>query len=219
MLLKFILYNNSLSASPQIPTLIIDCIDDVNTKAYLLSYCLYHNLPVLTSMGAGGKADPTRLRISSLSDVTYDPLATKMKWKLKKTLKDMYSQEKVEVEETAIEKIKKEKELDLNIEALYKNITCIYSIEKNMINLLPLTDEQVQAPNEFGAVDYMRLRIIPVLGTTPSIFGLGLASYSLCKIADKLYTPELNERMSKNLKHKIRQVLKKNEVSVKIVYI
>lgn len=170
-------------------------------------------------MGAGGKADPTRLRISSLSDVTYDPLATKMRWKLKKTLKDMYTQDSApsatsepQTDLEKIEKIKKEKELDLNIEALYKNITCIYSIEKNMVNLLPLTEEQAQAPNEFGAVDYMRLRIIPVLGTTPSIFGLGLASYSLCKIADKLYSPELSERMSKNLKHKIRQVLKKNEV-------
>lgn len=178
-------------------------------------------------MGAGGKADPTRLRISSLSDVTYDPLATKMKWKLKKTLKDMFGKQDKNEEVLSVEdqnlteeerkkneiinQKKKEKELELLIENLFKNITCIYSIEKNMINLLPLTEEQLEAPNEFGAVDYMRLRIIPVLGTTPSIFGLGLASYTLCKIADKLYDPEISERMSKNLKHKVRQVLKKNE--------
>ena len=35
-------------------------------------------------MGAGGKADPTRLRISALADCINDPLASKIKWKLKK---------------------------------------------------------------------------------------------------------------------------------------
>jgi tRNA threonylcarbamoyladenosine dehydratase len=50
------------------PTMVVDCIDDVVTKAELIAYCKQHDLPILTSMGAGGKSDPTKLRISPLSD-------------------------------------------------------------------------------------------------------------------------------------------------------
>ena len=50
------------------PTMVVDCIDDVVTKAELIAYCKQNNLPILTSMGAGGKSDPTKLRISPLSD-------------------------------------------------------------------------------------------------------------------------------------------------------
>jgi hypothetical protein len=55
--------------------------------------------------------------------------------------------------------------------------------------------------------------VIPVLGTSPSIFGQALASYVLCKLGGKMYDADTGERMSKNLKHKVRQVLKKDEVS------
>ena len=60
------------------PDYVLDCIDDVNTKADLLHFCHTHQLPVLTSMGAGGKADPTKLRIGTLGDVVKCPLASKV---------------------------------------------------------------------------------------------------------------------------------------------
>jgi tRNA A37 threonylcarbamoyladenosine dehydratase len=50
------------------PSMVIDCIDDVSTKAELIAFCLKNKIPILTSMGAGGKSDPTKLRISALSD-------------------------------------------------------------------------------------------------------------------------------------------------------
>ncbi len=65
---------------------------------------------------------------------------------------------------------------------------------------------------DFGAVDYLRLRVIPVLGTSPSIFGQTMAAYTLCKLGAKLFEPESCERLSKNLKHKLRQVFRNNEV-------
>ena len=65
---------------------------------------------------------------------------------------------------------------------------------------------------DYGSVDYLRLRVIPVLGTSPSIFGQALASHVLCQLAGKGYDADSGERMSKNLKHKVRQVLKKEEV-------
>ena len=50
------------------PSMVIDCIDDVVTKAELITYCDKNKIPILTSMGAGGKSDPTKLRIAPLSD-------------------------------------------------------------------------------------------------------------------------------------------------------
>lgn len=164
------------------PDLVVDCIDDINTKAELIAYCSKNNLPILTSMGAGGKADPTRLRVASLNDCINDPLASKIKWKLKK--------HGVSAEE----------------------VMCVFSNEKPITNLLPLSEEQRAAPQDYGSVDYFRLRVMPVLGTSPSMFGQAMASYVLCKLAGQMYEPEVCERMSKNLKHKIRQVFKTNEV-------
>jgi tRNA A37 threonylcarbamoyladenosine dehydratase len=61
------------------PTFVLDCIDDVATKADLIAFCTKEGLPILTSMGAGGKSDPTKLRIAPLSECINDPLAAKIK--------------------------------------------------------------------------------------------------------------------------------------------
>jgi len=45
--------SSSNSSIPQPPTYVLDCIDDVSTKAELIAYCVKNGLPVLTSMGAG----------------------------------------------------------------------------------------------------------------------------------------------------------------------
>jgi tRNA threonylcarbamoyladenosine dehydratase len=97
--------------------LVIDCIDDVNTKADLIAYCLSHSIPVITSMGAGGKADPTRLRIAPLSECINDPLAQKIKWKLKKQYQVTADQ-----------------------------VMSVFSVEKPLVDLLPLNEEQANEP-------------------------------------------------------------------------
>ena len=58
---------------------------------------------VLSSLGAGGKADPTRLHIGDLRSVTKDPMCTKLRWHLRKLgvdidsdlIRILYSSEKV----------------------------------------------------------------------------------------------------------------------------
>lgn len=164
------------------PDYVLDCIDDVSTKAELIAYCVTKNIKVLTSMGAGGKSDPTRLRIAALADCVHDPLASKIKWKLKK-----YG-------------------------VSCEDVMSIFSIEKPTSNLLPLEDEQVNAPHDFGVVDYIRLRVMPVLGTSPSIFGQGMASYVLCALANCAYVPEGTERISKNHKHRLKQTFRNYEL-------
>eukprot|EP01041_Mallomonas_annulata_P011326 gene11326-23704_t len=164
------------------PDYVLDCIDDVNTKAELIAYCIQNNIKVLTSTGAGGKADPTRIRIGLLNDCIKDPLATKMKWKLKKH--------------------------HINPSL----VTTIYSVEKPLCNLLPLTEEQASAPSEFGTVDYIRLRVMPVLGTSPAMFGQAMASYVLCQLANAPYLPDSCDHMSKNQKSKMLQYFLSNEI-------
>ena len=62
---------------------IVDCIDDVNAKVYLIKYALEHNIPLITSMGMANKIDPSKIKISSLNKSTVDPLAKKMRYELK----------------------------------------------------------------------------------------------------------------------------------------
>ena len=66
------------------PDFVADCIDDVNTKVALLHLCQKKGIRVISCMGAGAKADPTRLCIGDLTDATRDPLCSKVRWKLKK---------------------------------------------------------------------------------------------------------------------------------------
>lgn len=57
------------------PDVIIDCIDNVTAKLHLLASCIYHRLPCVTSLGASGKVDPTRVRATDLRKTHDDPLA------------------------------------------------------------------------------------------------------------------------------------------------
>ena len=43
------------------PTFVIDAIDNIDTKVDLLYYCKTNNIPVIASMGAGCKSDPSRV--------------------------------------------------------------------------------------------------------------------------------------------------------------
>ena len=46
--------------------LIQDCIDNLNTKIDLIKYCHDHKIRILASMGAGAKADPSRIQIADI---------------------------------------------------------------------------------------------------------------------------------------------------------
>ncbi|HEY4219728.1 MAG TPA: tRNA threonylcarbamoyladenosine dehydratase [Myxococcota bacterium] len=58
---------------------VVDCIDNLTAKAHLLAECMKRRIAVVSSMGAAGKLDPTRIRISDLSDTVVDPLAREMR--------------------------------------------------------------------------------------------------------------------------------------------
>jgi tRNA A37 threonylcarbamoyladenosine dehydratase len=50
------------------PDYVVDAIDNINTKLALLKFCYDHKIPVMSSMGAGAKADPSRVQISDISE-------------------------------------------------------------------------------------------------------------------------------------------------------
>ncbi|KAI9478435.1 MAG: hypothetical protein EXX96DRAFT_482982 [Benjaminiella poitrasii] len=50
------------------PDYVIDAIDNINTKIDLIKYCYDKKLPVISSMGAGAKADPSRIQIADISE-------------------------------------------------------------------------------------------------------------------------------------------------------
>lgn len=53
---------------------VLDAIDRPALKALLIAGCRLRGLPVVASGGAGGQADPTRIRVDDLARVTHDRL-------------------------------------------------------------------------------------------------------------------------------------------------
>ncbi|MCR5758153.1 MAG: tRNA threonylcarbamoyladenosine dehydratase [Selenomonas sp.] len=76
---------------------VVDAIDTVAGKISLAMECHRRNLPLIASMGAGNKLDPTRFEVADIYKTRVDPLARVMRRKLKelgiKKLKVVYSQE------------------------------------------------------------------------------------------------------------------------------
>jgi len=56
---------------------VIDCIDDFRTKAALIAYCKKHKISILTTGGAGGQIDPSKILQCDLSRTQQDVLLAK----------------------------------------------------------------------------------------------------------------------------------------------
>lgn len=63
---------------------VVDAIDSIAAKAHLLAQCVARGIPVVSSMGAAGKLDPTRVRTSDLADTEGCGLARDVRGILRK---------------------------------------------------------------------------------------------------------------------------------------
>lgn len=141
----------------QKPTYVIDAIDNIDSKVALLYYCQTNGIPVISSMGAGCKSDPTRVFIGDISASTDDPLSRSTRRKLRlKGVKD--------------------------------GIPVVYSSEKTgpgKAQLLPLPEDEFQKGQvgDLSALPDFRVRILPVLGTMPAVFGLCVANHIMLEIS------------------------------------
>jgi len=142
-------------------------------------------------MGAGGKADPTRLHISDMRSAAKDPLASKIRQRLKQTMKD--SDNKTYLDDM-------------------EQLTILFSSEKTVVKLAEFTEEQKeQGVHQFGAVDGMRIRLIPVLGTMPAIMGQSLAGICVTVLAGQPVQAVTCEKVGKNTRNKIYQKFAQRE--------
>ncbi|KAL6219449.1 hypothetical protein ACLB2K_007208 [Fragaria x ananassa] len=161
---KVLLYN--VSSEEEIlsghPDFVLDCIDNIDTKVALLAACVRRGLKVLSATGAGGRADPTRIHIADLRQSTNDPLSRAVRHRLKR--------------EYGIE----------------DGIPVVFSLEKPKAKLLPFKGPsgEEENPSDYQILPGFRVRIIPVLGTIPAIFGQVMASYVLTQLAELQVQPE-----------------------------
>ena len=173
--------------------LVIDAIDDVPTKAALLAQCMKLKVRVISCMGAGGKSDVTRLHISDLRTASRDPLASKLRQSMKRILHG-----------------------DTSYMDDMDKLTVVYSSEKTVVKLADFTEKQKeQGVHQFGAVDGMRIRIIPVLGTMPAVMGQTLAAMALCELGNKPFAPVTGERVGRNVRNRIFQHAKRRELKIR----
>lgn len=46
---------------------VLDCIDTLSPKVYLITACIERRIPIVSSMGAGGRIDPSQVKIADIS--------------------------------------------------------------------------------------------------------------------------------------------------------
>ena len=134
----------------------MDAIDNIDSKVALLEFCYKNDLKVISSMGAGCKSDPTRIFIGDISASTEDPLSRATRRRLRAV-------------------------------GVASGIPVVYSTEKpgpGKAELLPLPEEEFAkgSVGDLGVLPDFRVRILPVLGTMPAVFGYAVANHVILKI-------------------------------------
>lgn len=132
---------------------IVDCIDNIDTKVDLLTHCSQNGIPVVSSMGAGAKADPTRIMIGDISTTYEDPLSRAVRIKLRN------------------------RGITCGIPVVYST----EKPGQDKAKLLDIDQDQLEAGQvgELSVLKDFRVRTLPVLGPLPGIFGLTIATHLL----------------------------------------
>ncbi|MGE5557494.1 MAG: ThiF family adenylyltransferase [Bacillota bacterium] len=78
---------------------VVDAVDTVSSKVALISFCIEHDIPVISAMGAGNKLDPLGFRVDDISRTHTCPLAKAVRKALREKgiergVKVLYSTEK-----------------------------------------------------------------------------------------------------------------------------
>lgn len=172
------------------PDFVLDCIDNIQSKVDLLHYCYKHSIPVISSMGAGCKSDPTSVVVGDISFSTDDRLSRSTRRRLR----------------------------TLGVSSGIPVVFSTEKPGPGKAALLPLAEEEFEKGEvgELSVLPDFRARILPVLGTMPAVFGYVVANHVICQISgypndyiagkkgrDKLYDAihatlqQLHERLAK----------------------
>jgi tRNA A37 threonylcarbamoyladenosine dehydratase len=63
---------------------VIDASDTIIYKIHLIKECLARGIPMISSMGAANKMDPTRFQVADISKTSMDPIARVIRTRLRK---------------------------------------------------------------------------------------------------------------------------------------
>jgi len=107
------------------PDYVMDCIDSVTPKLNWIRACVRFKIKIISSMGAGGKLDPSKVKISNLNKSYNCNLAS--------TLKKMLKREKVDG----------------------KRVKVVFSYETQIKESLQLTNGKNYKKSFYGTVSYM----------------------------------------------------------------
>lgn len=62
---------------------VVDACDDFTNKCYLIDYCRQNKIPLVVMGGAGGKTDPSQIRITDMATSANDRLLARLRKKLR----------------------------------------------------------------------------------------------------------------------------------------
>jgi len=63
---------------------VLDASDTIIYKIHLIKQCLSRGIPIISSMGAANKMDPTKFQVADISKTSMDPIARVVRQKLRK---------------------------------------------------------------------------------------------------------------------------------------
>jgi tRNA threonylcarbamoyladenosine dehydratase len=146
---------------------VVDAIDNVKAKLHLLHRCVALGIPVVSSMGAAGRLDPTAIRVDDLAETKMDPFAKD----IRKHLKGKYGMETTTGKPTGI--------------------TSVYSVEPRR-SPVPLTYDSAcegfmcvcpHGANAFHSCEH-RNQIDGSVAFVTSVFGMNLAGVVVRRLAE-----------------------------------
>ena len=79
----FLTWDNLPQLMQETPHLVLDCTDDLDAKISMILWCRRRRIPLVVCGAAGGKSDPTQLRVSDLARTERDPLIAKIRRRLR----------------------------------------------------------------------------------------------------------------------------------------
>lgn len=138
--------------------LVFDCIDNMTAKVHLLETCVRRGLRVMSALGAGGRMDPTRVRVSDLSETYNDPFA--------RLVRDLLRQRGIEHGIECVWSDEPPNDLDPDVKAGFR---CICPDQDDVAINHCETRFQVQGSNSF----------------MPAIFGLTMAGVAVNRLLDR----------------------------------
>jgi len=109
----------------QRPSYIIDAIDSITPKITFIKLAYESGLPVVSSMGAGAKLDPTRLQVVDISETYNCPFAQQVRKQLKRNY------------------------------GIRKGIKAVFSPEEPIKESLMLTDGKNYKKSAYGTISYL----------------------------------------------------------------